>query len=89
MRRFREQEKKVPDQQVRKIAQDPSIGQEKQGELRGVCVQKFKIHTTQYLLSYRITAADTGVNIPSTVDGQSVIPLDARERQGLAGIHPR
>ncbi len=59
VRRFRKQEKKVLDQQVRKIAKDPSIGQEKRGELRGVFVHKFKIHATLYLLSYRIADSDT------------------------------
>jgi len=29
------------------------IGQEKKGTLQGVFVYKFKIHTTQFLLSYR------------------------------------
>ena len=59
VRRFRKQEKKILDQQVRKLAKDPSIGQEKRGELRGVFVHKFKIHATQYLLSYRMADADT------------------------------
>ncbi len=59
VRRFRKQEKKVLDQQVRKIVENPAIGQEKRGELRGVFVHKFKLHATQYLLSYRVTDADT------------------------------
>ncbi|MCK5805949.1 MAG: type II toxin-antitoxin system RelE/ParE family toxin [Lentisphaeria bacterium] len=58
VRRFRKQEKKILDQQVRKSAQDPAVGQEKRGELRGVFVHKFKIDTTQYLLSYRVAAPD-------------------------------
>jgi len=59
VRRFRKQEKEVLDQQVKKIAKDPSIGEEKRGELRGVFVHKFKIHATLYLLSYRIADSDT------------------------------
>ena len=59
VRRFRKQEKKVLDQQVRKISKNPRIGQEKRGELRGVFVHKFKIHATQYLLSYRMANSDT------------------------------
>ena len=59
VQRFRKQEKKVLDQQVRRISKDPSIGQEKRGELRGIFVHKFKIHATQYLLSYRMAGADT------------------------------
>ena len=53
-KRFRKQEKQVLDQQVRTILHNPKFGQEKRGELRGVFVYKFKMHTTQYLLAYRI-----------------------------------
>ena len=56
VRRFRKQEKRVLDQHIRKILKAPKIGQEKKGELRGVFVHKFKIHATQYLLSYRFKA---------------------------------
>ena len=59
VRRFQKQEKKVLDQQVKEIARDPSIGQEKRGELRGVLVHKFKIHATPYFLSYRMADSDT------------------------------
>lgn len=59
VRRFRKPEKQVLDQQIRKLAKDPSIGQEKRGDLRGVFVHKFKIHATQYLLSYRMADATT------------------------------
>ena len=59
VRRFRKQEKRALDQQVRKIAEDPGIGREKRGELRGVFVHKFKIRTTQYLLAYRLKDVDT------------------------------
>jgi hypothetical protein len=41
------------DNQIRNILKTPTIGQEKKGDLRGVFVHKFKIHTTQYLFSYR------------------------------------
>jgi mRNA interferase RelE/StbE len=59
VRRFRKQEKTILDRQVRRIAKDPSVGQEKRGELRGVFVYKFKIHATQYLLSYRMADTDS------------------------------
>ena len=58
VRRLRKQEKRILDQQVRKIVKDPSVGQEKRGELRGIFVHKFKLHATQYLLSYRMANAD-------------------------------
>jgi mRNA-degrading endonuclease RelE of RelBE toxin-antitoxin system len=54
VKRFRKQEKQVLDHQVRAILNNPKIGQEKRGALRGVFVHKFKINTTQYLLAYRI-----------------------------------
>jgi len=59
VKRFRKQEKQVLDQQVRALMNNPNIGQEKRGELRGIFVHKFKIHTTQYLLAYRIRENET------------------------------
>jgi len=52
------QEKKVLDKQVLTIAENPSVGIEKKGDLRGVCVHKFKIRSIQYLLSYRLIRDD-------------------------------
>ena len=51
-------EKKVLDKQVLKIAENPSVGAEKKGDLRGVYIHKFKIKNTQYLLSYRFVGDD-------------------------------
>ncbi len=53
VKKFSKQEKKLLDKQVMKIAENPSIGQEKKGDLRGVYVHKFKIKTIQYLLACR------------------------------------
>ena len=53
IKRFRRHEKKLLDKQIKKILENPAIGQEKKGELRGVYVYKFKVYDTQYLLSYR------------------------------------
>ena len=58
VRRFREKDKRILDNQVLKIVKDPAIGQEKKGALRGIFVHKFKIHATQYLLSYRFVGDD-------------------------------
>ena len=52
------QEKEILDQEVRRIAQNPSIGEEKKGDLTRVFVHKFKIKTTQYLLAYRKVGQD-------------------------------
>ncbi len=58
VKRFSKQEKKAMDKQVIKIAENPSIGTEKKGDLRGVFVHKFKLKTAQYLLSYRFVGDD-------------------------------
>jgi len=46
-------EKDALDREVKRIAEDPSVGEEKKGDLRGVFVHKFKLKTTRYLLAYR------------------------------------
>ena len=51
-------EKDSLDQEIRNIADDPSVGEEKKGDLRGVFVHKFKLKTTQYLLAYRKVGED-------------------------------
>jgi len=53
VKKFAKQEKEILDEQISKISNCPTIGQEKKGDLRGVYVYKFKIKTTQYLLAYR------------------------------------
>jgi len=53
VKKFSKQAKKRLDGQVRKIIDDPSIGSEKKGDLRGVYVHKFKLQTVQYFLAYR------------------------------------
>lgn len=58
VKKFRKQEKKLLDKQVLKIVENPSIGTEKKGDLRGVYVYKFKIKNSQYLLSYRFVGDD-------------------------------
>jgi mRNA-degrading endonuclease RelE of RelBE toxin-antitoxin system len=50
-------EKEILDEEVRKILDNPLIGEEKKGDLRGVFIHKFKIRTIQYLLSYRMIKA--------------------------------
>ncbi len=53
LKKFTKQDKKSLDKQIIKIADNPAIGSEKKGDLRGVYIHKFKIKHTQYLLSYR------------------------------------
>jgi mRNA-degrading endonuclease RelE of RelBE toxin-antitoxin system len=40
------------DEEIKEIVKDPTIGEEKKGELRGVFVHKFKIHHQEFLLAY-------------------------------------
>ena len=54
VKKFSKREKKKLDEEIRKILDNPSIGPEKKGDLRGVFVHKFKIQTSQYLLAYRL-----------------------------------
>jgi mRNA-degrading endonuclease RelE of RelBE toxin-antitoxin system len=53
IKKFKKNQKLVLDEQIRCIMKKPDIGQEKKGDLQGVYVYKFKIHTAEYLLSYR------------------------------------
>ena len=53
VKKFTKREKKKLDEEIREIIDNPSIGYEKKGDLRGVFVHKFKIETNQYLLAYR------------------------------------
>jgi len=54
VRKFSKKQKLHLDEQVKAIIDDPTIGFEKKGDLRGIYVHKFKIGATQYLLAYRI-----------------------------------
>ena len=56
--KFSHKEKEILDDEIKKIAENPLIGEEKKGDLRGVHVYKFKIKSIQYLLSYRMIKAD-------------------------------
>ena len=51
-------EKEILDQEIRNIAENPSIGEEKKGDLREILIHKFKIKTAEYLLAYRMVGED-------------------------------
>ena len=53
VKKFSKQDKKSLDDQIRKIIDDPSMGSQKKGDLRGVYVYKLKLQKVQYLLAYR------------------------------------
>ncbi len=54
VKKLNKHEKSILDDQIRSIIKDPSLGDEKKGDLKGIFVHKFKAKTTQYLLAYRI-----------------------------------
>jgi mRNA-degrading endonuclease RelE of RelBE toxin-antitoxin system len=58
VKKIPKQEKEILDKEIRRIAEDPLIGEEKKGDLRGVFLHKFKLKTTQYLLAYRKVGKD-------------------------------
>ncbi len=48
-------EKKALDEEIRKIINQPEIGIEKKGDLKGIFIHKFKTNSALYLLSYRFS----------------------------------
>jgi len=53
VKKFNEKEKFELDNEIKQIIQNPLIGTEKKGDLRGVFVHKFNLQNQLYLLSYR------------------------------------
>lgn len=51
-KRLQANEKAVVDGAIKEIIKSPKIGDEKKGDLAGVCVYKFKFKTKEYLLGY-------------------------------------
>ncbi len=58
IKKFKKKEKITLDGEIRNIIQNPSVGFEKKGDLRGVFVHKFKIQKILFLLSYRMVGGD-------------------------------
>ena len=52
---FHKDQKLELDNVIKKLVKDPTIGEEKRGDLKDIFIYKFKIKTTQYLLAYRFT----------------------------------
>jgi hypothetical protein len=51
--KFKKNEKRTLDNQIKRIIDNPNIGVQKSGALKEIFVLKFKIKTLQYLLAYR------------------------------------
>jgi len=58
IKKFKKKEKLELDDAIKEIAKNPSIGNEKKGDLRGIFVYKFKVSKTEFLLSYRLISED-------------------------------
>ncbi|MDB5991863.1 MAG: addiction module toxin RelE [Herbaspirillum sp.] len=54
VKKLHERDKKVVDKAVGGIAVDPTIGEEKKGDLAGIFVHKFKVNKQEVLLAYRL-----------------------------------
>lgn len=53
VKKINEKEKYELDNEIKQIIQNPLIGTEKKGDLRGVFVHNFNLQNQLYLLSYR------------------------------------
>lgn len=51
-KKLAQQEKEILDGEVRRILDDPGIGELKKGNLAGIRVHKFKLNNQQVLLAY-------------------------------------
>ena len=58
VKKMSKSEKDSLDREIKRIAENQGIGEEKKGDLKGVFVHKFKLKTIQYLLSYRKVGVD-------------------------------
>lgn len=58
IKKIRPQEKESLDIAVKMILENPLLGEEKAGDLKGVLIYKFKLHNTLYLLAYRSNEFD-------------------------------
>ncbi|MGV7224580.1 MAG: type II toxin-antitoxin system RelE/ParE family toxin [Nitrospinales bacterium] len=53
VKKFTDTQKKKLDQEIRIIIENPSVGSEKRGDLRGIYIHKYKFKADQFLLAYR------------------------------------
>lgn len=53
VKKFKKNEKKILDNQIKRIVKNPNIGVQKSGALKEIFVLKYKVKMLQYLLAYR------------------------------------
>ena len=63
VKRLHKQQKQKLDEAVRAVAEDPTIGGGKVGDLAGVRVHKFKMNRQLILLAYEFFEADDVVKL--------------------------
>ena len=51
-KKLHKEHKEIVNEAILAIIENPSIGEEKKGDLAGVFVYKFKIHNQEFLLAY-------------------------------------
>ena len=51
-KKLHKQHQKIVNEAILDIVSNPTIGEEKKGDLAGVFVYKFKMHTQEFLLAY-------------------------------------
>lgn len=54
IKKMHAKDKLIVDKAVKAIAGNPSIGEEKKGDLAGILVHKFKINKQEVLLAYQL-----------------------------------
>ncbi|MCK9294457.1 MAG: type II toxin-antitoxin system RelE/ParE family toxin [Desulfobulbaceae bacterium] len=58
IKKFKKKEKLALDNEIKRIIENPSVGSEKRGDLRGIFVHKFQIANILFLMSYRFVGED-------------------------------
>ena len=74
-------DKKVVDQAVMDVAANPSIGEEKKGDLASVFVYKFKVNKQETLLAYRLQ--------PTKKKPQELVLLNIGSHENFYGVMKR
>lgn len=54
VKKLNNKEKQELDNEIKKIVQNPSVGTEKKGDLRGIFVHKLNLQNQLYVLAYRV-----------------------------------
>jgi mRNA-degrading endonuclease RelE of RelBE toxin-antitoxin system len=77
VKKLHAKDKKTVDKAIEEIAVDPTIGEEKKGDLAGVFVYKFKINKQEVLLSYKLQ--------PSKFAPQEIVLLSLGSHENFYG----